>query len=165
MAVPTIRPSGGTGKSILLGDGDRQPERGGVMEHRAVPIETLREFARDRAELTSVRQVAAEAGLGRTTLRNFLTRETTPHPRVRRLLALWYLSEKAKEPKPFPQEDYVSAFAILLESLPDEHRTQATAALIERLAAMHASAGVEIPPGLAALREQGVAPQPEHPDR
>jgi hypothetical protein len=128
------------------------------MDHRAVPVETLREFARDRAELTSVRQVAAEAGLGRTTLRNFLTRETTPHPRVRRLLALWYLSEKAKAQKPFLREDYASAFDILLENLPDDHRARATAALIERLAAMHASAGVEIPPALAELREGDADP-------
>jgi AcrR family transcriptional regulator len=130
------------------------------MDHRAVPVETLREFARDRAELTSVRQVAAEAGLGRTTLRNFLTRDTTPHPRVRRLLALWYLSEKAKAQKPFSQEDYVSAFDILLEQLPDDHRARATAALVEELVATYVNAGVEIPPALAELRERDVDPAP-----
>ncbi|HEU4883626.1 MAG TPA: hypothetical protein VFT45_15305 [Longimicrobium sp.] len=129
-----------------------------MTDHRAVPVETLREFARDRAELTSVRQVAAEAGLGRTTLRNFLTRGTTPHPRVRRILALWYLGEKAKEQTPFLPEDYISAFDILLDGLPDDHRARAAAVLVERLVAMYASAGVEIPPALAELRERDADP-------
>jgi AcrR family transcriptional regulator len=129
-----------------------------LTDHRAVPVETLREFARDRAELTSVRQVAAEAGLGRTTLRNFLTRGTTPHPRVRRLLALWYLGEKAKEQKPFLPEDYVSAFDILLDGLPDDHRARAAAALVEGLVAVHTGAGVEIPPALAELRKGDADP-------
>lgn len=129
------------------------------MEYRAVSVETLREFARDRAELTSVRQVAAEVGLGRTTLHNFISGDTTPHPRVRRLLALWYLREKDKQQKGFAPADFASALAILLDELPAEQRAEATATLVDRIAALYASVGVAIPPGLAALRQGDPDPQ------
>lgn len=128
------------------------------MEYRAVSVETLREFARDRAELTSVRQVAAEVGLGRTTLHNFISGDTTPHPRVRRLLALWYLREKDNQ-KAFSPADFASALTILLGELPAEQRAQATAALVDRIAALYASVGVAMPPGLAALRQGDPDPQ------
>lgn len=132
-------------------------ERGGVMDHRAVPVEALREFARDRAELSSVRQVAAEVGLGRTTLHNFISADTTPHPRVRRLLALWYLREKEKEKEgtAVSPETYTAALAILLRGIPAEQQAQARAALVERIAAIHANAGVGLPSSLAELREEG----------
>jgi hypothetical protein len=130
------------------------------MDHRAVPVETLRAFARDRAELSSVRQVAAEVGLGRTTLHNFISEDTTPHPRVRRLLALWYLGEKAKaENTPSPQT-YASALAVLLEGVPAEQQAHAMASLIERIATMHADAGVPLPPGLAELQNRGADNEP-----
>lgn len=130
------------------------------MDHRAVPVETLREFARDRAELSSVRQVAAEVGLGRTTLHNFISEDTTPHPRVRRLLALWYLREKEKEEAALSPETYSAALAILLRGVPAEQRAQARAALIERIAALHANAGVRLPLGLAELQEKGAGSEP-----
>lgn len=59
-------------------------------EHRAVPLYLLREFYMDMVELTSLRDVASAAGIRRSTLRNFVA-GTIPHPRIRRLLALYYL--------------------------------------------------------------------------
>src|SRR5690349_12124600 len=124
------------------------------MDHRAVPVETLREFARDRAELSSVRQVAAEVGLGRTTLHNFIYENTTPHPRVRRLLALWYLREKEKEKAEISPETYTSALGVLFGDLPSLDRAQAMATLVESVAAMYENMGVPLPPGLADLRKK-----------
>jgi hypothetical protein len=125
------------------------------MDHRAVPVETLRAFARDRAELSSVRQVAAQVGLGRTTLHNFISEDTTPHPRVRRLLALWYLREREKEQAAFSPEAYTSALTLLLDDLPARDRAPAIASLLESVAAAYESAGMPLPPGLAQLREKG----------
>lgn len=67
------------------------PENAEGRDYRRVPVEDLRRFAQDETELTSIRHVAAEVGIGRTTLHKFVAGETMPHPRVRRLLAMWYL--------------------------------------------------------------------------
>ncbi|HEY0017603.1 MAG TPA: hypothetical protein VGC13_14930 [Longimicrobium sp.] len=127
------------------------------MDHRSIPVHTLREFARDRAELSSVRQVAAEVGLGRTTLHNFISADTTPHPRVRRLLALWYLREKEIEESRVADEGYSAALDILLAGIPEAERASARAELLERIAALHAAFGAGAPPWLHDLRP----PEPE----
>jgi hypothetical protein len=63
----------------------------GETDHRSVPLDVLRDFARSEAELTSIRLAAEDAGVGRATPHKFITAGTKPHLRVRRLLALWYL--------------------------------------------------------------------------
>lgn len=63
----------------------------GSRAYREVPVETMRRWYQDQQELTSIRFLAAGAGLGRTTLHKFIAGETMPHPRVRRLLAIYYL--------------------------------------------------------------------------
>lgn len=60
-------------------------------EHRAVPLYLLREFYMDMVELTSLRSVASAAGITRSTLHKFVADGSVPHPRTRRLLALYYL--------------------------------------------------------------------------
>lgn len=60
-------------------------------DYRSVRIETLREHFQEQVEITSLRAVAQRAGVGRTTLFKFLRGATTPHPRVKRALALLYL--------------------------------------------------------------------------
>jgi hypothetical protein len=128
------------------------------MDHRTVPVQAIREFARDRAELSSVRQVADEIGLGRTTLHNFISADTMPHPRVRRLLALWYLREKEKEAAS-EEKTYATAFEILVNTVPPESRDEWRVALATKLAELHAVPGAEIPPWLDAfLRSRMEAP-------
>jgi hypothetical protein len=61
---------------------------------RAIPLEALREWYTDRVELSSVRDVSIQAGIGRTTLQNFLNRVSNPHIRIRRRLALYYLKHR-----------------------------------------------------------------------
>jgi uncharacterized Zn finger protein len=128
------------------------------MDHRTVPVQAMRELARDRAELTSVRQVADEIGLGRTTLHNFISADTMPHPRVRRLLALWYLREKEKE-SASEEKTYAAAFEILVNSVPPESRDEWRVALATKLAELHAAPGAELPAWLDPfLRSQMKAP-------
>jgi hypothetical protein len=119
---------------------------------RDVPIEAVRELARDYAERSSLRHLAPEIGLGHSTLHNFLN-GAAPHPRVRRLLAIWYLratgaageDEEAIRP-------YVSALEILLGGVPDEARDRATAAVLDVLEQGYASSGAAPPGWLRTLR-------------
>lgn len=123
------------------------------MDHRAVPLEVLRDFVRSQAELSSIRQVAAEVGLGRTTLHSFINEETNPHPRVRRLLGLWYLQKLEQAPDIDVARPYVSALEILLSEVPEERRRAAQQSLLELLTETHAEAG-EAPRWLELLRTQ-----------
>lgn len=123
------------------------------MDHRAVPLEVLRDFVRSQTELSSIRQVAAEVGLGRTTLHSFVNGETNPHPRVRRVLALWYLQELEQAPDIDVARPYVSALEILLADVPDEKKREAQQRLLEFLAQTH-EAGGAAPRWLELLRTQ-----------
>lgn len=111
------------------------------MDHRAVPLEVLRDFVRSQAELSSIRQVAAEVGLGRTTLHTFINGETNPHPRVRRLLGLWYLQKLEQAPDIDVARPYVAALEILLSEVPEERRRAAQQSMLELLTETHSEAG------------------------
>jgi transcriptional regulator with XRE-family HTH domain len=123
------------------------------MDHRAVPLEVLRDFVRSQTELSSIRQVAAEVGLGRTTLHSFVNGETNPHPRVRRVLALWYLQELEQAPDIDVARPYVSALEILLADVPEEKRREAQQSLLEFLEQTH-EGGEATPRWLELLRTQ-----------
>jgi transcriptional regulator with XRE-family HTH domain len=110
-------------------------------DHRAVRMEVLQDFVRTQAELSSIRQVAAEVGLGRTTIHAFVNGESNPHPRVRRTLALWYLQKSAEAPDIDVARPYAAALGILLAALPESDREAGTAVLLEALEALHAGAG------------------------
>lgn len=123
------------------------------MDHRAVPLEVLRDFVRSQTELSSIRQVAAEVNLGRTTLHAFINGETNPHPRVRRVLALWYLQKLEQAPDIDVARPYVAALDILLSEVPDDRRREAQQSLIGTLTDLHEATGVE-PRWLELLRTQ-----------
>jgi hypothetical protein len=124
------------------------------MDHRSVPVEVLREFVRDQAELSSVRQVAAEIGLGRTTLHSFVTGESTPHPRVRRLIALWYLQKTQNTSTADAMKPYAAALEILLGDIPTDRRGAAEHAVLELLAQTHTAEGGRGPHWLELLRRK-----------
>jgi hypothetical protein len=124
-----------------------------VTDHRSVPLDVLRDFVRSQAELTSLRQVAAEVGLGRTTLHSFINGETTPHPRVRRMLGLWYLQKLDQAPDIDVARPYVSALDILLAEVPEDRRRAAQESMLDLLATSHSEAG-EVPRWLELLRTQ-----------
>jgi transcriptional regulator with XRE-family HTH domain len=124
------------------------------MDYRPVPLDTLRELARERSERTSLRQVAAAAGVGRTTLQKFIQGETSPHPRVKRALARWYHQETERSAEDAAIDAYGAALEVLVGGLPEEPREQARAALMDLLERFHVLLGVPLPSGLAGLRDR-----------
>ena len=117
-----------------------------------VPVEVLREFARHQAELSSIRLVAEDAVVGRSTLHKFINAGTMPHPRVRRLLALWYLRRLNGIEETVLVHPYRSALDTLIADLPEPLRTSATIAVLDTLERVHADAGEETPRWIPALR-------------
>jgi hypothetical protein len=121
---------------------------------RDVPLDDIRELARDRAELSSLRHLAPEIGLGHSTLHNFLN-GAAPHPRVRRLLGLWYLRETGAEgAEEVALRPYASALDILLGGMPDSARPGAAGEVLDVIERLHASSGAKKPAWLQALRDQ-----------
>lgn len=120
---------------------------------RDVPLDDIRELARDRAEQSSLRHLAPVIGLGHSTLHNFLN-GAAPHPRVRRLLGLWYLRETGAEGA---EEEVVRPFAsaldILLSGVPAEAREAAMRDVLDVLERGYAAIG-KTPDWIAALRDR-----------
>jgi hypothetical protein len=124
------------------------------MDHRAVPLEVLREFVRSATELSSIRAVAEDAGVGRSTVHKLITAGTIPHPRVRRLLALWYLRRIEGVNEVELVRPYVAALDVLVQNLPEPWRTRAAAGALDRIEQTHTDAGEEPPRWLVTLRER-----------
>lgn len=118
---------------------------------RDVPIDAVRELARDHAERTSLRQLAPEIGLGHSTLHNFLN-GAAPHPRVRRLLGLWYLRVTGGSAEDFSLRPYAAALDALLAGVPQTARGRAAEDVLDVLERGYRGNGVETPPWLSALR-------------
>jgi hypothetical protein len=68
------------------------------ISYRDVSVETLREFYTDQIESSSIKEVAARAGLGRTTFQSFLT-GSKPYLRTHRALAMYYLHAQETGPR------------------------------------------------------------------
>lgn len=125
--------------------------------HRSVDVEEMRRYAQDQVELTSIRHIAAEAGLGRTTMHKFVAGETMPHPRVRRLLGLWYLNATrgtagaaATQPE--------TALNVLAGYFPAEVRPRLIHSLLDQMEQLAGEIGGEPLDWIAYIRTQ--TPQP-----
>jgi hypothetical protein len=66
--------------------------------YRKIPLEVLRGFYSDQVELSSLTQVAARIGVGKSTLHGFLT-GAKPHRRTLRFLGLHYLKARDTSPQ------------------------------------------------------------------
>jgi hypothetical protein len=119
--------------------------------YRTVPVEVLREFVRSQAELSSLRYVAEDAGVGRSTVHKFITAGTMPHPRVRRLLALWYLRRLEGVNEIEFLRPYVSALDVLLAEVA-EPSPDVTLTVLEGMAKGFENAGEQTPRWLQVLR-------------
>jgi hypothetical protein len=119
---------------------------------RDVPIEAVRELARDHAERSSLRLLAPEIGLGHSTLHNFLA-GAAPHPRVRRLLGLWYLRVTGRGGEDGEElRAYTSALDVLLAGVPAELRGRAAGEVLDVLERGYTEGGTGAPPWVQALR-------------
>ena len=117
-------------------------------EVRAVPLEMMRTWFVDRCELASIRTVAADVGLGRTTLHKFVAGNTDPHPRVRRLLAVYYLRMRDGGGE---QSDVRAALDLLAAYVPPAARPGLLAELIAAMRRGFLAAGLDVPPWLEQL--------------
>ena len=122
------------------------------MDHRAVPLEVVREFARTRTELSSIRLVAEDAGVGRSTLHKFIAAGTMPHPRVRRLLALWYLRRLEGVDEMELVRPFASALGILLGDVPGTSQERVRLSILDSIEEGCTAVGEEGPRWVAVLR-------------
>lgn len=77
-----------------------------------------------------------------------------PHPRIRRLLALWYLRRLEGVNEVELVRPYVAALDVLVQNLPEPWRTRAAAGALDRIEQTHTDAGEEPPSWLVTLRER-----------
>jgi hypothetical protein len=122
-----------------------------MIHPRDLPLDVVRDMARDRAERSSIRQVAGEMGMGSSTLHNFL-RGTEPHPRVRRVLAEWYSREISRGGAEYHDSAYTSALQVLLAALPTDRRGTAAEEMLSALEQVHLRNGTPLPWWLRRLR-------------
>ncbi|WP_420129176.1 hypothetical protein [Longimicrobium sp.] len=124
----------------------------GWTDHRDVPLEVLRDFALTRVEAGSIKRVAAEMGIGHATLHMFVSRGSTPQPRVRRILALWYLDWVTNAPDYDLARPYASALQVLTDDMPEGQRDETLTVLLDGLAAGYVRGGESPPAWVEVLR-------------
>jgi hypothetical protein len=113
----------------------------------AVPVDELRRYVREECKQRSQRELAAEIGLRRTTLRNFVTRETNPHPRVRNLLHKWYRAHAVRDGAA------AAALALLPDGLPAEIVMVARTRIMDTVGWAYGEAGRESPAWVATFTD------------
>lgn len=126
-----------------------------MRDYRTIPLDVLRDFARSCSEETSIRIVAREVGVGRSTAYGFITGNKNPQPRVKRLFALWYL-DRINGPRINIIDlarPYASAVSTLLSEIPTEGRAVAIPMIFAGLRAGYTCGGVDMPPWLPYLHE------------
>jgi hypothetical protein len=119
---------------------------------RDIPLEVLRDFVRTRAEDTSIRQIADEIEVGRTTLHSFINAETTPHPRIRRKIALWYLDWLQTAPDMDVVRPYAAALDVLTGGMPERQRDGAVEIVLDGVELGYVGDGASLPRWVEVLR-------------
>jgi hypothetical protein len=102
--------------------------------------------------LSSIRAVAEDAQVGRSTVHKFISAGTMPHPRVRRLLALWYLRRLSGLDEFELIRPYVSALKTLLAHVPEPLHRHVTLALLDEIKRGCEEMGQETPGWVQVLR-------------
>jgi hypothetical protein len=121
-------------------------------DHRDVPLEVLREAVRSLAEASSLRAVAEDAGVGRSTVHTFASGRTIPHPRVRRRLSLWYLRRVDGLDELELLRPYVAALDVLLADATDPVREDVTLDLLRAMENRYSGAGLDAPRWVTIMR-------------
>lgn len=121
-------------------------------DHRSVPLEVLRDSVRSYAELTSLRSVAEDAGVGRSTVHKFVAARTTPHRRVRRLLALWYIRRLGALDEMEVLRPYFAALDVLLGGAVPSVRDAVTLDVLRALEDRYTEGGQEVAHWVVVMR-------------
>ena len=129
------------------------------MNHRE-EIELLRAALRRRTEETSVRQVAAEAGMSHGGVHNFVTRGDSPYGKTLAKLRAWYLHQAAAGGEPLS----AAAAGYLIEQMlapiaPREQRA-ARGEILNALDTVYRKYSTSPPAWLYMLREEPDADAP-----
>lgn len=124
----------------------------GDVDHRDVPLEVLREFMRSAAEMYSIRSIAEDARVGRSTMHSFINAGTMPHLRTRRLLALCYLRRLSGLNELELVRPYRSALATLLSDVMEPSRGVLTLTVLEAIAQACLAQGDDTPRWIQILR-------------
>lgn len=120
-------------------------------DYRFVSVEVLRDFALTQSHVTSIRQAADEVGIGRSTYQKFILGRTAPQPRVKRLLALWYLKKRDQVEDIDIARPYATAIETLLAEMAPEQRERAAQKVLAALEAGFDLGPVTRPRWLALL--------------
>lgn len=116
--------------------------RGSLMrDYRNIPVDVLRDFALTQTHITSIRAVADQIGLGRSTLHKFVLGRTMPQPRVRRLLGLWYLECQTRAADIDIARPYLAALATLLADILSPERDAARQEVLAALQEIYGKRG------------------------
>lgn len=129
-------------------------------DHRDVPLEVLRDFVRSYADVRSIRVIAEDAGLPYNTVRGFVHDGKTPHPRTRRLLALWYLRRLHGVDEFETLRPYVSALRVLLAQAPEPDRDRVMLAVLAGVESGYAAIDVPPPRWVGMLRDRIMRTRP-----
>ncbi len=126
------------------------------MDYRSIPLDILREAAREASTISSIRALSDTLRIGRTTLHNFIHGDTHPHPRVRRRVAEWYLRQ-IQPAGPGSGEEFDAALSVLLRDLTAQHVPTARSAILTLLVTLYRVTGSPVPAPLDALHIHGGA--------
>lgn len=113
----------------------------------SVPVEVLREAARQRVLNTSLRVAAAEIALSHRGLEGFI-KGARPHPQTIRKLTEWHLKRAAAGETSISAAVVREALAILVQHLPVQRRESVTNQVLGLLRTETESAGGPLPPWL-----------------
>lgn len=121
-----------------------RPSASAVPRITDAQVREIREAVRDALELSSLRILAVEIGVGHSTLHNFAS-GASPHPRVRRTLYDWFVARNAA-----PSPIHPSRLDALTEGLPDHVRRRLRPLLATVLKGGYVDGGVNVPAWLEA---------------
>jgi hypothetical protein len=119
-----------------------------------VPIEALRQAARERVEATSLRTAAAEIGMSFRGLEGFV-KGSFPHPATVRKLTDWYVKRVASEESAVSPDVAQAALSILIQHLPAAGRSEAEEQVVQLLNGLTTAKELPLPRWLSGkLRHQ-----------
>ena len=138
---------------------------------RAALVERVRAWVEVRLQETSLRDLADETGIAKSTIDKFVRGNTVPDNRTWPKLRLWYLQDRqARRASMHDPESMALLFLTTLENIPARARTSAIRSMVDYLRMLHREASAPEPEWLDVLlrwSEEGAAipqrPEPEAP--
>lgn len=116
---------------------------------QAVDLEELRRFARERCKYVSLRAMAMEVGIGRTTFHKFIAGDTSPQPPIRHRLHVWYHAHANGE-----AARKVRAVAEVLDGLPHALLHIGADKILDVVEEAHRNANVAVPAWILFARNE-----------